>query len=267
VGAANDQSGANNGCTACTGAACTGTPGGTAGQAQNTFTGDVTIVNAADIAWMKNVVNITGYLHIDNTGLTGLNGLGTLQTVGKEVSIYNNAALSNLGGLTGLKTVGSDMNIQSNAVLTNVNGLSALTTVTGYLQFYSNNSLSNLGGLTALTSVGNYFNIQSNPALANVDGLVNLASVGAAPGAQGYLQLYSNTGLTSILNLIKPTGKLATLGGYLSIQYNSSLSICQSDALKTALTASGWAKAYNQGSNLACGTPKTCTGAMNATCQ
>ena len=42
--------------------------------------------------------------------------------------------------------------------------------------------------------------------------------MGAQPvNGAGYLQIYSNAALTSILGLIKPTGKLASLGGYLKV--------------------------------------------------
>ena len=69
------------------------------------------------------------------------------------------------------------------------------------------------------------------------------------------MQIYGNPQLTSILDLVKPTGKLATLGGYLTVQGNAKLSSCQPDALKAALVAaSGWNKAYNQSSNVTCST-------------
>ena len=66
----------------------------------------------------------------------------------------------------------------------------------------------------------------------------------------------------------KPTGKLGNLGGALTVQSNSLLSVCQPDALKTALVAAqAWAKTYTNKSNLACGAPKTCSGTQNTVCQ
>jgi hypothetical protein len=133
------------------------------------------------------------------------------------------------------------------------------------LQFYNNTALSNLNGLSALTTVGSYFNIQSNTALATIDGLANLTSVGTT--TNDYFQVYSNGALTTMVNLIKPTGKFATLAGNLNIQYNAQLSQCQADALKNALAGGGWARTYNFTSNLACASPKTCAGTSGAVCQ
>ena len=65
-----------------------------------------------------------------------------------------------------------------------------------------------------------------------------------------------------------PTGKLANLGGALTVNSNAKLPSCQPDALKAALVAAqAWNKAYSQSSNLACVSPKICSGAMNAICQ
>jgi hypothetical protein len=95
--------------------------------------------------------------------------------------------------------------------------------------------------------------------------LSNLTSVGAQPvNNAGFLQIYSNTVLTSILGLIKPTtGKLGFVGGYLTVYNNQFVSTCQADALKAALvTAQGWNKVYTNSNNLLCTNPKACVGAI-----
>jgi len=113
-----------------------------------------------------------------------------------------------------------------------------------------------VNGLANLTSVGGYFNIQSDDALTNLDGLTNLTSVG------GYFQLYSNAKLGSMLGVIKPVGKLGTLGSTLTVYNNPQMSVCQPEALKAVLvSSSGWNKAYSQSANAACASPKTCTAA------
>jgi len=252
----NDQSGANNGCSvACNGSSpiCGGTSGGTANQPV-TFTGDATVTNQADLDWLKNVVNLTGSLHIDSTALPAVTGLTNLKSIGADFTLVSNPNISNLGGLSGLQSVTGSFNIQSNPALTNINGLSALTGVAGNFQIYSNAGLTNVGGLTSLATVGGFFNLQNDDALTNLDGLLNLTSVG------NYFQLYSNAKLASMLGVIKPAGKLGTLGGYISIQQNPLMSVCQPDGLKAALVASSaWNKAYTQTGNLACTSPKTCT--------
>jgi hypothetical protein len=94
-------------------------------------------------------------------------------------------------------------------------------------------------------------NIQSNGALTTLDGLTNLVTIG------GNLQLYGNGSLTSIQGLIKPTGKLNSVGSTLTIQINQQLTVCQADALKAQVNPT----TYNQSTNLACTTPKVCTAA------
>jgi len=247
----NDQSGANLGCTACSGATCTGTPGGIAGQS-GTFTGDAIVAKQADLDWLKNVVNLTGSLHIDSSSLNAVTGLTNLKSIGADFTLNSNATITNVGGLTGLQSINGSLSIQSNANLTNLAGLSSLAGVAGNFYLYNNGALGNVGGLANLATVGGYLNIQSCGALTTLDGLLNLTSVG------GYLQIYGNPALTSMLNLIKPTGKLSALGGYLTVQSNGALSSCQPDALKAVLvSAQGWNKAYTQSGNLTC--TKTCT--------
>jgi GTP:adenosylcobinamide-phosphate guanylyltransferase len=61
------------------------------------------VLNLADEAWLKNVVNLTGSLHIDATALTGITGLGNLKAIGKDFTVTSNTVLSNVNGLSGLQ--------------------------------------------------------------------------------------------------------------------------------------------------------------------
>jgi hypothetical protein len=258
-----DQSGANSGCTTCSGTTCTAGAGTTDGQ-QNVFYGSAALENTQDLAWMKNVVALTGSLRAESTTLPHVNGLANLATIGDDFIFTSNNSLTNLNGLSGLTSVAGDMNIQSNGALTNINGLSALTSVGGFFQIYNNAVLTNVGGLTSLTTVGAYMNIQSNAQLTNLDGLDSLDSVGTT--TSHYLQIYGNGNLTSILGLITPTGgTLSTLTGNLTIQQNSDLSSCQATALRDFLATQGWARTFNQSGNLNCGT--SCGGTGNTVCQ
>jgi len=170
-------------------------------------------------------VNLNGSLHVDSSSLTAVSGITNLTNIGGDLTINSNGALSNVPGFSGLQTVTGNVSIQSNASLTNISGFSALTGIGGYLYIYNDTTLANLSGLTNLTSIGDYLNI------------------------------YANGQLNSIFSLIKPTGKLATLGGNLTVQSNAALSSCQPDALKAGLT--NWNNTYAQSSNLTCA--KTCT--------
>jgi hypothetical protein len=262
-----DVSGANGGCVTCSGLTCSvASSTGTDGQS-GVFIGDATIQTADDLAWMKNVVDLTGNLRMEsNTTLAHMNGLGNLKTVGGVLSIGSNTVLAQINGLSGLTSVGGDVNIQTNAALTSVTGLSALTFVGGFFQIYNNDALTTLSGLSALTTVEGYLNVQSNNGLLNVDGLANLTNVGTTTSE--YLQINGNSQLVSVLNLIQPAGKLASVAGNLTITSNAQLSICQADAVRTSLVnASGWARTYSNGGNQACLSPKICTGTNNAVCQ
>jgi hypothetical protein len=254
VAAYNDRSGANLGCTDCAGAVCSGTAGGTALQS-GTFDGDAIVKNAADLAWMKNVVNLNGALRIDSSSLPAVSGISNLTTIGGDLTINSNATLSNVPGLSGLQSVTGSVSIQSNPALTNISGLSSLAGIAGNLYIYNDGALANVSGLTNLATLGGYLNIYANAQLANLDGLLSLTSIG------DYLSIVANAKLASMLNLVKPTGKLTSLGSYLAVQSNALLYGCQADALKAVLAGSGWNKAYSQSGNLACGSPKTCTAA------
>src|SRR4029077_18652552 len=87
VGAGNDLSGANSGCTTCTGTTCSAGAGSATGLQTGIFTGDAAIGNAADLAWMKNVVELTGNFNMSSSLLTNVNGLGNLKTVDKDMTI------------------------------------------------------------------------------------------------------------------------------------------------------------------------------------
>jgi hypothetical protein len=173
------------------------------------------------------------------------------------LNIYNNSSLTNVNGLSSLETVTGYVNFQSNPALSNVNGLAALTTVGGYLQFYSNSAITNVGGLSNLTTVDGYVSVYSNAALTTLDGLSKLAKVGSK--SSDYLQIYANPVLASIAGLIIPNGSLTSLTGALTVTSNAKLTSCQPDALKTALGV-GWTGTYSQSSNLTCAT--SCSGSV-----
>jgi hypothetical protein len=229
------------------------------GQQTKTYTGDVIVVNAADIAWARNIENATGHVKFDGTALTAISGLTNLKTVGGDFSIYNNPQLTAVTGLTGLTTVTGFANIQSNGSLTSVNGLAALTTVNGYLQIYQNAALQTLG-LTNLTTVGKQVYFYNCDALTNLNSLTKLVSIGTTT-SEG-LTIQSMNGLNNIGALVKVaqggTGVLTNLAGNVSITSNTALSNCQITGLQTSLTAGGWARTFQHSGNYAC--PKACTG-------
>jgi hypothetical protein len=262
VGSGTNQSGANSGCTTCSGITCSAGAGSTDGQS-GVFNGSAQLVNASDLAWMQNVVTLTGSLRLESTTLSNLNGLANLEEITGDLLLTSNPQLTNVNGLSGLETVGGSVNIQTNAALTNVNGLSSLTAVAGYFQINNCDALTNVGGLSSLQSVGQYANIEGCALLSNLDGLSNLASVGTTTAH--YLRLYNNPQLASILGLIPSQGSLTNLSGNLTIQYNAPLSSCQATALQASLIGEGWNRTFTQNNNLTCAT--SCGGTNNTVCQ
>ena len=83
--------------------------------------------------------------------------------------------------------------------------------------------------------------------------LVKVASMAVLLGLCTYylsIERSRNAALTSILNLIKPTGKLASLGGNLTVFNSPLLSVCQGEALRASLAAQGWARTFSNTNNL-----------------
>ncbi len=101
----------------------------------------------------------------DEDGYTDCEDFSCSHNGGVVVCEYEgngNNGLTNLNGLSGLTSVGAGLSIRRNAELTNLSGLSSLTSVGGYLFIYENALLANLNGLNSLTSVGDYLNITLN---------------------------------------------------------------------------------------------------------
>ena len=140
---------------------------------------EIQSTNITNLDGLANLTSVGGYLEIEgNDNLTNLDGLANLTSVGGSLYINRNDALTNLDGLANLTSVGGYLDIEGNDALTNLDGLANLTSVEWFLRIYRNDALTNLDGLANLTSVGGLLAIGFNPALTNLDGLANLTSVG-----------------------------------------------------------------------------------------
>lgn len=192
---------------------------------------------------------IQGRVEIQGSGITNLNGLNVLTSVGADLVIDQNSVLTDLTGLNGLLTIGGNLKICANDVLKNLSGLNSLTSINGNLMIWSNAlldsitglenltfiaggldigiegqshpfgnpSLVSLSGLKALTASGWDLYISLNNSLINLTGLENLTSIGRGIIIEGNLVLNTLTGLDNI--------NAATIKS-LGIQYNISLSNC-----------------------------------------
>lgn len=201
----------------------------------------------------------SGLLIKGNTALTNLTGMGSLTSISGNLWIYDNNALTSLVGLENLASVGGSLEIGvyfdpmltritdpdtltptagnlltgekyyfiGNPSLISLTGLDNLNFIGGDFNILYNNSLSNLNGLSNLYNIAGNLWIEANNALTNLTGLENLNSI------EGDFIIRSINALTSLAGL----ENLTFIGGYLSIQLNPSLSLCDSEWLCNYLTA------------------------------
>ncbi len=142
------------------------------------YSGNFTIDDQSDVAFLAGYTSISGRLRIICDSCTDLSGLICIASVGVDLRIENNDVLYSLIGLSGLTSVGGSLIISENDALSSLISLSALTSVGGELWIFMNLALTNLTGLSGITSTNYGLKIQDNDALTNLDGLSGITSVG-----------------------------------------------------------------------------------------
>jgi hypothetical protein len=129
-----------------------------------------------------NCTQIEGDVEIEGSGITNLNGLNVLTTIGGSLTIYRNFTLTSLTGLEGLSSIGGSLQISNDTglpfALINLAGLENLTTLGENLLINNCLLLTSLTGLEGLTSIGGNVYITDNIALTSLTGLVNVTSIG-----------------------------------------------------------------------------------------
>ncbi len=136
--------------TTCTGGECDGSgncvpttfecvPGATGPGVLDVPYVDIGVTH--QIADLAGITCITGDLYVNDTGLTDLTGLETLQMVGGYVYIDVNSSLTSLDGLENLESVGGSLGISGNPLLTSLAPLAALSSVGYELYVFDNQSL------------------------------------------------------------------------------------------------------------------------------
>ncbi len=169
---------------------------------------------------------IEGNVVIQGAGITNLNGLSGVTSVGGDLQFFNNSALTSLSGLSGLTSIGESLLFSNNDALSSLDGLSALVSIDGTLQLWGNDALADLNGLSSLVSVGSisilnsaslttlegletltsvgWFEITNNPALTDITGFSNLTAVGAIniSGNPNVTSVSGFNGITSIISVI-----------------------------------------------------------------
>jgi hypothetical protein len=151
------------------------------------------------------------------SGITNLNGLSVLTSVGGRVWICYNDSLVSLTGLNNITHIGGALWIDDNDKLENLTGLESLDSVDGFLEIADQIALKDLTGLNSLTSIGNRLKILNNDSLSSLSALNNLTHAG------GGITIVDNQILSTLegLNNID-TGTLTVL----QVHNNASLCDC-----------------------------------------
>jgi hypothetical protein len=166
-----------------------------------------------DLTLLDGLVSVSGDLRLyNNLWLASLDGLQSLQTVGRDLQIgeYNsslaehqgNTVLASIAALSGLRDIGGSFEIDDfqtgrASPLTSVDGLQELRHVGGFVLIQYHENLASLAALRRLTTVGNaapgayahYFWLDDLPALTSLDGLQRLTFVGGDLGIRWCGQL------------------------------------------------------------------------------
>ena len=155
---------------------------------------------------------IIGSVMIGGDGITNLNGLSVLTSIGGNLLIDNNTALTSLTGLDNITFIGWGLAISYNDALTTLTGLDNITSigvgVGAGIGIMGNAALWTLTGLDNVTSIGGGFAIGDNPVLTNLSGLDNLTSI---PGLLYIWHCSSLTSLTDLANVTSIGGDLAII--------------------------------------------------------
>ncbi len=201
--------------------------------------GDVEIILNPNINNLNNLEVLTaigGGLEITGTGLTSLEGLHNLTTIGGNLLFWQNDQLAGFESLENLMSIGGGLEIKNNPQILNLNGfentsiadyliirnnialnslaaLDNIASVDGGLFIRGNGALQDLSGLNNLNSVEGFLYVDYNDSLLDLSGLDNLVSVG-----EGFV-ISSNPSLVDLTGL----ENLTSLGYGLAINGNSSL--------------------------------------------
>lgn len=143
-----------------------------------------------------NCTEIEGKIEIDGAGITNLDSLHLITSVGGYVEIYSIPDLVSIEGLSSLVSIGSGRLFIHNTALTSLHGLENLISVPG-LRITENPLLASLDGLSSLTKADGGLYIDENPVLTDISALENLTFVGQG----GDLSIVNNDLLSSLSGL------------------------------------------------------------------
>jgi len=163
---------------------------------------------------------IEGFVNINGEGITNLNGLSDLHSIGEYLWLQECYDLTSLSGLSNLDTIGGWLSIDGSSVLTNLQGLEGINYLT-YLGLSYNWGLTSLEGLNNLDSIEGCLYFQHN-GLIDFSGLDNLKKINGCLDITWHDNLVSFSGLSS-LQYVGDYFWIQTIGSLTSISALSNL--------------------------------------------
>ncbi len=137
------------------------------------------IPDITNLAGLSQVTKM-GKLSVVNTGLTNLEGLGTLTEISGVLHVRANPDLQSFSGLSALQSLGGTLSIVDNPKILDFLGLLGLQKCAGIF-IEGNDALQSFNGLENLTNIGNNpiegigaIVIKGNNSLTNLTGLKNI---------------------------------------------------------------------------------------------
>ena len=204
-------------CGSCN-ATCTGAGTGVScDDDQGVFDNSIRIDDVSDLDRLVGYTEVTGRIEIIGSGITNLEGLNNITTIGLDLIIEDCPDLTDISALSNLTHIGEDLFMQRNHALTSLTGLENLESVGEYLTIQRHDSLATLAALSNLTELGQRNNLLENGAgiMFNM-ALTDLQGLGGIDALDSMV-IEGNEALTSLNGLA-----LTTLG-YINIKNNNAL--------------------------------------------
>jgi hypothetical protein len=194
------------------------------------------IQGLTNLQGLSSLVSVGKHFRVTNCfDLTSLDGLEKLEVVGDELYVTGNPSIINIDALRGIQEVpGRTLHVSSNASLENIHGLENLTRVGGSVRIWNNPYLVSLAGLENLTSIGETadsdyqdLDIRRNTRLAELDALAGIESI------YGHLRLETNNALHTLDGL----SNLVKIGQGVTVTNNYYLPTCEAEDLVARVEA------------------------------
>lgn len=185
---------------------------------------------------LEGITSVQFRLIVAERGITSVNGLDNIISIGDDVEFYFNEKLLSLKGLDNVNYIGGDIDISNNSKLRDIDIFTNITQVIGDMEISFNSELDDFSAFNNLTSVIGEFYIRDN-GLTNLDGLENLKFVTGDLTFLVNRKLENVDGLSGLIQLGKrlrviANGELTNLNGLRNLEsVASNVEITNNDKL------------------------------------